>query len=732
MSNNNLNPQASPNNYPNPADQTTNPNVVPMNQPTPEFRPPNKVISRLPNSSELVIHLPNQAQNQTQNQLVENQVAPQTLYNPADPSYYSSNDSFNTFGNTPINAEPAGLSFNEQFQSNFKKVKENKVVINLISNWWIVLIVVILLFSLGFGILYFLGLQDQTVARTSLNVVGNISAPSRSPSGSLSEWNVKVENNENLKLERVKLILKFDNTFTFAKSINQDPVNEPNTTFGSAYDLGELQPFGVGGSSAIITLQGTLSGTIDTEAIMGGTVSFQVEGDRQTFANELKVASTRIGAPELTIDELTAPNSIKNGNEEDIFLNFKNSSDRELRDLRIRLTYPNNDFYISSELQLSKTSQIQRSPSENDNIWLIPQLPRFTPQQLKIRGRFIGVPGEIKTIRVEIATKAPSSNDFIVLAERSRTVNIVGDIIDVQTKLAGRDDKKTFEQDDTLTMEINYRNTSTRNIENVKVLAWMEDPAEILNYNSVAYTGGDRGSYTNGRFEWTQAGAPALRLLPPNGSGKLSFTIKTKEGKNFLNGKNQSQFTLQPRAILSATAIDDISVVGSEYKAQGELKFEAKADFQKIPKDAPQKFDQACNQTRDLVEGKPVCYLVTWTVSNTQNNINDVQVRTRTTLKNVSAFAPWDQTSVTPITESNNISYDRITGEIVWRLGNVPGYTGINQPARTVSFVISFIPEQAQLNSGGVSLYEQLVATGTDDFTLQQYRVENPGARTAS
>jgi hypothetical protein len=258
----------------------------------------------------------------------------------------------------------------------------------------------------------------------------------------------------------------------------------------------------------------------------------------------------------------------------------------------------------------------------------------------------------------------------------------------------------------------------------VKVLGWLEDPANILDMATVAYTGGDRGNYNNGKLEWTQQGAPQLRLVPPNSGGELSFSVKIKEGTGFLNGTAQNLFTLRPRALVSAVATDNVEVVGSEYKALGDLKFASNIERQVTVQPNRNDPNLPAVNFKELQVGVPASYVVTWTLTGNQTQINNIKVTTKSTLP----ASVWDQTTVKPITEDGKISYDKVTGDIVWNVGSIPSYTGSVSPSKTVSFVLTFTPTQPQVNSG-VSIHEEINITGTDDFTGQLYQLKGAAGK---
>ena len=688
--------------------QQQNPNQN-FNQPNPQYQP-------------------QQVQNQ-QSYPVQNQPqSQQPILNPSDPNFYANNGAFDMgFGdqNQVQVVQPVGPNMANKLGGQFQALGQNKLVANLKKNWWIVLSGAVLLIMLFVAASYFLsGLG--TPQSTFNQVAAKATSDARVPSGSVGSWKINIENRENTTLDQVRLYLNFDRTFTFSRSLYQTPdAAQERYPYGSIYSLGQLKPFGIGGSSAQISLEGTLIGDLDTESIMGGYVEYLPVGSSRKLRIDLEKAITKIGAPQVTID-VSAPTNIKNGTEGDIYVDFKNSSDKSLSNLRIKLNYPpNSGFkYISSQLQLSKTSDVKTQPDEGDNIWLVSDLPRFTPQQLKIHGQFVGVPGEIKKIDAEIGVKDGQTGDFQVLAKKSISVTITGEILQVSASLDGKDSYKFFTSGETVTIKISYKNTSTRNLEDVKVLGWLDDPAGILDMATVAYTGGDRGNYNNGKLEWTQQGAPQLRLVPPNSGGDLSFSVKIKDGSGFLNGKAQNLFTLRPRALVSAVATDNVEVVGSEYKALGDLKFASKLERQVTVQPNRNDPNLSAVDFNNLQIGVPASYVITWTLTGNQTQVNNIKVTSKSTLP----ASVWDQTSVKPITEDGKISYDKVTGQIVWNTGNIPSYTGTVSPSKTISFVLTFTPTQPQINSG-VNLHEDINIIGTDDFTGQLYQQKGGAAQ---
>jgi hypothetical protein len=70
------------------------------------------------------------------------------------------------------------------------------------------------------------------------------------------------------------------------------------------------------------------------------------------------------------------------------------------------------------------------------------------------------------------------------------------------------------------------------------------------------------------------------------------------------------------------------------------------------------------------------------------------------------------------------LSYDPLTGKIVWTPGGITAYTGISNPVRTISFEITVVAGPGSSINNTI-IYNDAKITGVDGFTGEKYELTN-------
>jgi hypothetical protein len=114
--------------------------------------------------------------------------------------------------------------------------------------------------------------------------------------------------------------------------------------------------------------------------------------------------------------------------------------------------------------------------------------------------------------------------------------------------------------------------------------------------------------------------------------------------------------------------------------------------------------------------GSETTYTIIWSLANMANDADNVVIKSSlppyTSFKNV--VSPADV----------NISFDKASGEIIWRAGRVLAGTGFLRLAMEVAFQVGFTPSQNQINEAPV-LINATEAAGRDTFTDQALSSED-------
>jgi hypothetical protein len=100
-------------------------------------------------------------------------------------------------------------------------------------------------------------------------------------------------------------------------------------------------------------------------------------------------------------------------------------------------------------------------------------------------------------------------------------------------------------------------------------------------------------------------------------------------------------------------------------------------------------------------------YKITWTLSNSVNNIIEAKA-----VAILPIYVRW--ISLAP-GENKNITYNDVTREITWNIGQVPSNTGINSN-KEASFIVSIKPSLSQVGSVP-QLMKATSLSGKDSFT---------------
>ncbi len=678
------------NNQPNQnvAQQNWSNNTTPNSQPQPA---PQATANPQPNINQPNI---NQQQPKSQSQPQQSQTNNQ-YYNNVQQSV-SENQYFDV---QPNNNQTKPQPTKNKNRLNFNgKGLFKKLTDFLVHRWWLVLILVvaIALSSLGF---YAFQLSQNSQVESYQNVEAFIEAPTTSSSGSPVRWKVRVVNRNNVSIQNIEVQLNFDRTFRYTKPINPDP----SDSSGSLYKLSSLSAVGQGTNEAIIQFEGVLSGNIDEEAVMSGDVSYiptpNIGKSDQRFSVPIQAERTRITSPQIGITMTPTQREVQNGSEAEIAVVFENTSETELKDLRVRMTYPDRGgfSYTSSELVLGNTADVITTPDDGNNTWFINSLPRLRTQTLKTRGIVQGADGVKLNFLVEIDTLG-ADGTYETLRSTTTDVVVLSQPLVLTTEFEGKNADKTFEPGETITYAINYQNKSTRTLTNIEILGFIDDNANLLDFTTLAYVGGTQGDLNNGAVQWTARGVPQLENLPPQSRGKLSFSVQLKDDDAFKNTSlPQNTYTLRPRAEAKSAELSSIQFSGEEYKASGELEF-----VQELK-------SEETDNNRAIAE-------VTWILKSRQTRINDVKVEAISTLPPSS----WKVDGISPEGQFDNISYNPVNGKIEWNPGAIPEYSGNGKEEVKITFTFD-VQAQENQSLARTELFGEPIITGVDDYTGEKY-----------
>jgi hypothetical protein len=533
------------------------------------------------------------------------------------------------------------------------------------------------------------------------NVKASIDAPASLPQGLPGTWVITISNEEAVAINNLRLELDFDEDFQYLSSINKS-----DTADGSVYSINRLDPVGRGLSSTKITLTGVLNGSVDEDTVMSGIVKYipdplagAVRGQRQI---EIAGAKTRISSSEVRVSLTPTTGVVATGEQAEFTVNIRNTRETDFTDVQIRMIYPGGGAfrYDSSEFNAGNFTEPKNQPDNGDNIWNISRLPGRAEQVLKVRGKVSGIDQVRLTFGVEVSTRTDGIN-YRPIATTFKDIIISAQPLLLKTFI-NNVDNQLFEEGGNLSFSVSYENQGREVLKNIEIFASIDDPANLLDYSTLSFVGGERIGINNERVQWSGNNTPQLVNLAPGSKGELKFNIQAKKGFEFYKDfETQDKYTLQPRVDARASNLQNFAVSGPLYKAKGGLFFE-QAEVIQLPTPSSYKENERL-------------FLVTWYLSTLQNRVKDVKLSSSTPLQPTA----WNQESVNPPAVSDRINYNQFSGAINWDIGTIEPYSGNNRERIVASF-------ELRVEFSGNENTRILTApniTGVDEFTGQTYRI---------
>ena len=205
---------------------------------------------------------------------------------------------------------------------------------------------------------------------------------------------------------------------------------------------------------------------------------------------------------------------------------------------------------------------------------------------------------------------------------------------------------------------------------------------------------------------WNPSSMPEFGLIKPGETGSNIFTFNILEPLP-ISSANDNNFTIAADALIKGNGS---SVELGETEIQNSLSKNVKISSLLQLASRALHYSGSLDNSGPMPPkaGQETTYSVVWSVGNVSNDFSEVKVRAI-----LPSYVRW-MNKISPSGE--NISFNETTGEIVWNAGNIGAGTGILNPAKEVSFQISFLPSLGQIGSTPV-LVSDVSIEGRDNFT---------------
>jgi hypothetical protein len=524
--------------------------------------------------------------------------------------------------------------------------------------------------ALAFSLYMFYG-NNPSVSNDNIDisVLGNAFAKG----GDELPLQIEIKNRNNVNLELANLIVSYPRG---ASDDATDVVRLPRDSIGT------IAP----GATIVRNIKVTLYG--DEKSTRNVTVSLEYHppNSNAIFSKDKDYPVTISSAPlSFLVD---APKDATSDQEVNFTVTASLNTSLPDAPTILQVTYPNSFIFTSAT----------PAPSLGNSVWSLADIAVGKPLVINIKGRMVGQDGDQQVFHVYAGATSVADQSHVSVVYNSliQTISISKPFLEAHVLVNSQDlPNYSVSSAQTIHAEIAWTNNLSSRVTDAQIIANISGNA--FDKSSVDALDGFYDS-AQSRIVWDKNSIPDLGSVEPGASGRMSFTLKSislvglstpisnpeididvsirgqqpSVGSTFNDINNFSKKVIR---ILS-----DFQIASAAHYVSGPIPPKAESDTQ---------------------------YSVTWTLSNSANNISGAVARSVLPI-----YVKWVGKAQG---SGENVSYNEVTREVIWSIGSVKANTGFSSN-REASFVLSLKPSLSQVDSIP-QLMKEVFLSGSDTFS---------------
>jgi len=542
-------------------------------------------------------------------------------------------------------------------------------------------VVSIIFFLLAIGIGTYLVLNGANIVSGD-NIDITVSGPVSVPGGTPISFDIQVSNKNNIRLENVELVVDFP-----AGSVDANNSTKELKEFREV--MQDIEPGGIGQKTVKVIVYGQENSS--KEVLI--TVSYKVKGSNSVYKKQKEFEVLLNSSPlSLSVESFT---EITSGQTFDIKVTLISNSKDVLKNLVLKGVYPSGFTFVSSDPAVTL----------DNSTWKIGDIPSGEKKTITIRGILEGQNEESRIFRFVSGAQSQSNKIAIGTEFISATqeLSIKKPFVTVGINFEGNSDGGEYVGNfNTPTrVEITWFNNLPTSINNGEIRVKLSGNA----FDKVAVSP-EQGLYRSADNEivWNSITTPELGSIGAGESGKVSFNITPRDTSTSFKGLTNPSISLVvdvsgKRSSESNVPETVVSGVSKNIKISSNASLSSQILY----------FDGPFVNTGSIPPKaeKPTTYTVVWTVDNTSNTLSGAYVHS-----SLPANVKWADKKTT----GEDITYNKSTGEILWKVGSVNSYTFNNKTRRQVAFQVMLEPSITDVGSV-LNVINSSTMRAVDDFT---------------
>lgn len=514
--------------------------------------------------------------------------------------------------------------------------------------------------------------------------------PSEVMAGVPFDLKVEFSNQLSSVLKDVSLLITLPDGAVFVGSNKEKLVDNK--------DLGDLGTGSLVSETYKIVFLSGIGNKSDIKALISyssGSSKYETEKEK-----EIKVLDSGVSV------EIKAPEKILSGEEFDLAINYKNVSDSDFSDLGLKIDYPANFTFISSDSK----------PDSGNNFWDLGSLRKGSEGKFVVRGSVAGSDNSEVVFKSQLSFVLNNHQYSLELKDISSTISpsplslmiLVNEKFDY---IAGLNEELRY--------TIGYINNTDVPLRDVVVRTQIK--GELFDLETLNTKAGFRRS--DNTLIWNSANTPELNYVAPRSAGFVAFSIKTKTNYP-VRRLGDKDFVLSAKAEIESPTVPDFLNTGRTYniarienKVAGNLSLAAKAYFRDAEAGILNK------GTLPLKVGQPINFTIHWILRTYAADFNNIEIRAP--LKEGVKFTGTSKSSF------GNVPFvDEKTNEIVWTSEKLAANKGLIDDPVEIIFQIEATPSGSQVASY-MPLLGEAILKATDSFSLNQKEIKLDSITTA-
>jgi len=526
------------------------------------------------------------------------------------------------------------------------------------------------------GAMFFLG--GNTVSSKNIGV--EISGPVSVAAGEELSLQISVENNNALPIEFTDLLVSYP-----AGTRGVDDVTKELPRFRMS--LGTIDS----GEVVHEVARSVLFGEENSQQKIFVTLEYRVDGSNAIFVKEAEYVVSISSAPiRVSVDTIK---EVSINQEMTLEVTVASASEVTAKDLLLKIEYP-----FGFEL-----TDASANPIFGENTWSLGDIPVGSKRTIQITGIMRGQNEEAKVFRVIAGARSLSDETAIGVAYTTlfQEVRLREPFLGTRISINGEDNENyVARSDENIRVVIDWENTLSSRITNGVIEVSLS--GEALDRQSVSARDGIYDSIRN-VVVWDRKSMPELANIESGKSGNVRFSFRPA---SFSSGKIISGPEVKMSVSVRGTRASE-SNVPEEVRTLSERRVRFISDVQLSARALHFSGPFVNRGTLPPQAEKETTYTIIWTVLNSSNQIDDVEVSAI-----LPSYIQW-LSSISP--SGSKVSFDHTSGQVVWDIGSLSAGAGFTGAAKEVSFSVALVPSVNQIGTAPI-LIEDATLTGRDQF----------------